>query len=260
MTIITTPPAVPDLLGTSPADLVPHAGAPASTPDEARERADRIRAGLPSYVQMRQEIAAAYVGRDWAALQYAAWPEYVMAEFGPDLLRLSRGERQEAVADLRTQGMSTRQIAGAVGVSHTQVRKDLSRPQVETKFPPEPRASRDVTPEVAQVDAPPSVAPKPAEPERVKGTDGKSYPSSKPKPPEPADPEVAAAREKAKQEARDRDAGRTWASRIVPDLQTAVVTIGIAVSLGETDLVTAEMIADCRRALDVLESILKGEK
>lgn len=245
MTIITTPPSVPDLLGTSPADLVPLADAPVSTPAEARDRADRIRAGLPGYVQMRQEIAAAYVCKDWAALEYGSWAEYVMAEYGPDLQRLSRGERQEAVRDLRDKGMSTRQIAKAAGVTHTQVQRDL-KTQVEPNVPPvaEPEASK----------------PEPKAPERVNGADGKSYPASKPKPPEPTDPAVVEAREKAKQEARDRDAGRTWAARIVPDLQTAVVTIGIAIQLGEPDLITPEMVRQCREAVDLLEAMLKGEK
>ena len=267
MTIITTPPSVPDLFGTSPADLVPHGDGHTSTADEARERADRIRAGLPSYVQMRQDIADAYAARDWAALDYASWPEYVMAEFGPDLLRLSRGERQEAVQDLRGQGMSTRQIGNAVGVSEGTVRNDLAK--VRSDYAPED---------------------KPA-PERVNGSDGKSYPAKKatkapaervsrsdrpagsdsrsetgaatgqgPRP--VADlrtPHADPGREKARLAARARDAGRTAASRIVPDIQTAVVTIGNAVKLGERDLITAEMVRQCREAVDLLEAILKGE-
>lgn len=251
MTIVTTPPAVPDLLGTSPADLTYQRDLPQSTATEANERAARIRDGLDSYTAMRQDIADAYSAQDWLALEYGSWPEYVMAEFGPELQRLARGDRRQAVADRRAEGMSMRQIGRAVGISAEQVRRDLQ---------PEPagaQVSPDVTPEAVKAEP---TADRPKEPLRVTGTDGKSYPSTKPKPPTPADPAVVEAREKAKQEARDRDAGRTWSARIVPDLQTAVVTIGIAIKLGEPDLITADMVRQCREAVDLLEAMFKGEK
>lgn len=254
MTIITTPPSVPDLLGTSPADLVQYRDLPESTAAEAAARANRIRGRLDSYIAIRQDIADAYAARDWAALDYDSWAEYVLAEYGPELQRLARAEsrveRPVMVADLRSQGMSTRQIGAAVGVTEGTVRSDLAK--VRSDYAPEATPTAGEAKKAA-----------PVQPERVTGADGKSYPAKrepKPEPPQPADPAIAEAREKAKQEARDRDAGRTWAARIVPDLQTAVVTIGIAMKLGEPDLITEEMVRQCREAVDLLEAMLKGEK
>lgn len=124
--IVTAPPQVPDLFGASPADLVDRwTEVPLATAEEARERAEQIRAGLPGYVRIQQLIADSFARRDWKALDYGSWAEYLMAEFGPELLRLKRADRREAVKDLRDTGMSTRQIAKATGVGQSTVRDDL---------------------------------------------------------------------------------------------------------------------------------------
>ncbi len=68
-----------------------------------------------------------------------------------DRRQLTEEQRRDIVGDLRAEGHSLRAIGGAVGVSQTQVARDI-----ET-------AVTDVTPE------------------RVTGSDGKSYPSSRPK-------------------------------------------------------------------------------
>lgn len=152
----------PDLLGTSPADLLPDERHD-STPTEARERADRLRAGIVRYAEMRQDIADAFACRDWLALGYQHWAAYVEAEFGEQLAQLARGERRQAIGDLREQGMSTRQIASATGVDPKTVRNDLS--QVGTNSPPE----------------------------KVVGSDGKSYAPKRPEPkPTPTPGPVAA--------------------------------------------------------------------
>lgn len=154
MTAATTPPAVPDLLGTAPADLIDKWEAPPApaTRDVAVRRAERIRAGVVSYAAMRQDIADAYAQRDWAALEYDSWHAYLEGEFGDELRQLARipKERKAAVADLRGQGMSTRQIATATGVTQTQVVRDLK--QVNTEVSPD----------------------------AITGRDGKTYPASKP--------------------------------------------------------------------------------
>lgn len=149
MTVALT--ALPDLLGTSPADLIGASEHHDSTPDEARQRAERLRAGIVRYSEMRQDIADAFACRDWIALGYDNWPAYVEGEFGEQLAQLGRGERRQAVADLRGQGMSVRQIASATGMPRETVRRDVSG---------DPNGS----------------------PEKVTGSDGKKYASTRPTP------------------------------------------------------------------------------
>lgn len=144
--------ALPDLLGTSPADLLPDRERAASTRTEARERADRLRAGIVRYAEMRQDIADAFACRDWAALDYPSWYAYVEGEFGAQLARLGRPERREAISDLRSQGMSTRQIADATGINQSTVVRNL--------------AAGDAN----------------ASPATVTGSDGKRHPASRPTP------------------------------------------------------------------------------
>lgn len=93
--------------------------------DEAVARAERIRAGIRSMAELQQDIADAYHARDWEALGYKSWDDYVTGEFG-SLPRLNRGERRELVVNLRAEGLSTRAIAAAAGTGQTQVRRDLS--------------------------------------------------------------------------------------------------------------------------------------
>lgn len=164
MTITTAPSAVPDLLGTSPADLLDTVEeAPVATLDEARGRAERIRAGLESYTQMRQDIADAFARRDWLALDYPSWFTYLEGEYGPELRRLTRAERREAITDLRGQGLSTRQIASATGVPRETVRRSVSA---------DPNGS----------------------PASVTGADGKTYAAKRPeRPPFPGPSDAAVA-------------------------------------------------------------------
>lgn len=146
-----TAPALPDLLGTSPSDLLidPISWADLTT---ARQRAERIRTDLVTYSRMRQDIADAYAQRDWAALGYDSWYAYLDGEFGQELQQLarSREERQLAVGDLRGQGLSTRQIASVAGVDAKTVRNDLAEL--------------------------PAAAPA----GKVVGSDGKTYPAKRP--------------------------------------------------------------------------------
>ncbi|MFI9381215.1 hypothetical protein [Kutzneria sp. NPDC052558] len=96
-----------------------------STQDEAVARAERIRSGLQTLAQLETDIIAAYQRRDWARLGYGAWEEYVAGEFGGHHVRLPRAQRQEAVARLRGEGLSTRAIGAALGVDQRTVRRDL---------------------------------------------------------------------------------------------------------------------------------------
>lgn len=232
MTMMTAPPTVPDLLGTSPADLLVDAERRDSTPEEARQRAERLRAGIVRYSEMRQDIADAFAARDWLALGYNNWADYVDAEFGEQLAQLARGERRQAVQDLRSQGLSTRRIASVTGASRNTIAK-----------------------QVAHIEPP----------EKVTGSDGKTYSAIRPVPqaPEPErptppkwDPEERRQHEEDIQRRRDIEAAHRFASNIVTDFRSAVVTIVSGCRLGEPGLITPDMIRDLRQALDLLEAEL----
>lgn len=79
----------------------------------------------------------------------------IAATLNSDRRQLDPDQRIEVEKVLREAGHSLRAIAGAVGVSHVQVRNDLA-------------GVNDLTPD------------EDAEPERVQGRDGKSYPAHRP--------------------------------------------------------------------------------
>lgn len=128
------------------------------TESEARALTSQIRVSVHDLLPL---IRTAYRRRADLALGYAAWIDYCDAELSG--LRLSVGDRQETVTALRADGMSQRAIGAAVGVSREQVRRDLANAS--------PSSSPQVTPNVSPE------APSP----RVNGTDGKTYPATKPK-------------------------------------------------------------------------------
>lgn len=127
-----------------------------ATTEEARARAERIRAGLDSIHHTQADIIAAYHARDWTALGYETWNSYVESEFVNSAhVRLPREERRVLVASLREAGLSTRAIASTTGTDDRTVRRDLS------------------TAANAAVEA---------EPQPVTGVNGKKYAASQPKP------------------------------------------------------------------------------
>ncbi|MEU6641258.1 hypothetical protein ABZ863_01770 [Saccharomonospora sp. NPDC046836] len=128
-----------------------------STRDDAVARAERIRSGIRSLVELQQDITDAYHARDWQALGYDTWESYVAGEFGNSLPKLARDERRELVVSLRAEGLSTRAIASAVGSNRETVRQAIA---ADKKLPPAAEAE--------------------AEPAPVTGLDGKTY-SSKPR-------------------------------------------------------------------------------
>jgi|HubBroStandDraft_4_1064222.scaffolds.fasta_scaffold194483_2 hypothetical protein len=143
-----------------------------ATPEGARYLTDKIKVALEGTWQL---IAEAYVSRAWAVLGYGSWDEYLTREFGTTRLKLPREDRQEVVASLRDSGLSTRAIAAATGVSHTQVRKDLNtsvgNPGDETAGQEAERFPTDT-----------GTPPRPT----ITGSGGRSYPASRPQPPRPA--------------------------------------------------------------------------
>ena len=79
-------------------------------------------------------------------------------------MRLERDARQELVAELAAEGMSTRAIAPIVGVTHKTIVKDL---QVVPEVPPEPQTMMRVNPTTGEVEDVPA--------RHVTGMDGKEY-------------------------------------------------------------------------------------
>lgn len=96
-----------------------------STFEEATERADRIRAGLDSLIQMKQDIVDAWKFRDWIARGYESWDVYIKVEYGNRLPKLGMSQRKDLVLSLRAEDMSTRAIASVALVDKETVRKDL---------------------------------------------------------------------------------------------------------------------------------------
>jgi uncharacterized protein (UPF0335 family) len=101
----------------------------ATTSDEARRLTERIRlvaANVAENVQkLRELVTEARESNAHEVLGYASWTAYLKDVFGDEPLRLARDVRQELVAELSAQGMSTRAIAPIVGVSQKTVDRDV---------------------------------------------------------------------------------------------------------------------------------------
>lgn len=76
--------------------------------------------------KLRELVEEARTSEAHIALGYVSWPAYLSEVFGDEPLRLERDVRQELVAELAAQGMSTRAIAPIVGVSQRTVADDVS--------------------------------------------------------------------------------------------------------------------------------------
>jgi predicted transcriptional regulator len=103
-----------------------------ATYGDARDRVNRIK----SHVNAAwDDIKTSYQLRDWVTLGYADWDAMCESEFDGARIALPIGERQQIVADLRSEGMSTRAIGSALGVHHSTVAADIStvgNPTVDT--------------------------------------------------------------------------------------------------------------------------------
>lgn len=97
----------------------------ASTAEEARTRADRIRSGMRVLAEWQQDVVAAYAAQDWDALGYDTWDAYLDGEFGEHRVKLPRDQRREIVAGMSAAGMSSRAIGAAVGTSYKTVQRDV---------------------------------------------------------------------------------------------------------------------------------------
>lgn len=98
--------------------------------EEAERLTERIRHAAASFVEAKEKltrfIGEAQEGRAWEALGFRSWTEYVSQVFSDTpLMRLSRDERRDLVAELSDAGMSTRAIAPIVGAPRETVRRDV---------------------------------------------------------------------------------------------------------------------------------------
>lgn len=118
------------------------------TADEARRATERIRLALDqvstAWANLSERIAEAYERRADLALGYDSWQAYAETELKPPN-GLAAEIRRELVARLSAEGMSTRAIAPAVGVTDRRVRKIVE--QVGTEFPPAQQAAVENDPE-----------------------------------------------------------------------------------------------------------------
>lgn len=154
---------------------------------------DRAARGI---ADLKVRVAEAYQRRADLALGYESWAEYAQSEFGEQTQSLAAPIRRELVVYLSAEGMSTRAIAPAVGVTHKTVVKDnqANREHLVPKVPPTPEPTgatiaTDSGVIIAEsmhvdistgeiIDPEPTPAP---EPRKVTGIDGKQYTATKQK-------------------------------------------------------------------------------
>lgn len=153
--------------------------------ERIRLTAITVRDGVEKLQSLLEEAKEGHVH---VALGYQSWPAYIADVMGEEPLRLSRDDRREIVDYLTGEGMSTRAIGHALGVSNFTVAKDRgSGVRNLTPDPSEP-IDADVVdddgPEVEEQIA--SLNARVTAPRPVIGLDGKKYtPRPAPSPPEP---------------------------------------------------------------------------
>lgn len=92
------------------------------TEEQAKALTAEIRSGVED---VKAKLSRAWHGRADAVLGYATWDAYCSSEFGRSVTWRGREDRRELGAELRSEGMSTRAIGSAVGVSHSTIVRDL---------------------------------------------------------------------------------------------------------------------------------------
>lgn len=124
------------------------------TPDQIRAAVDEVREWVDEYPEAT--VLALWEARAWTEMGYDTWDALVAGEWSRSIV-LPRPERREVVGRLRQEGMSTRAIAAATGVSQMTVVRDLDSgetdvsPVVGTDGKTYQRPVRPVTPEVDTV-------------------------------------------------------------------------------------------------------------
>ncbi|HEY5454192.1 MAG TPA: hypothetical protein VIJ96_01865 [Acidothermaceae bacterium] len=119
------------------------------TVDDARRLTQRIRLTAQNFIETKSRLISlveeAKAGNAHLALGYASWTAYLSDVLGDEPLRLARVDRQEMVAILSAEGMSTRAIAPIVGVSNKTVHEDLSTVTSGNSRPDAPERPATVT-------------------------------------------------------------------------------------------------------------------
>lgn len=142
----------------------------------ARKITERLRLQATNYAEAREKVVSTLTeARDGGAaelLGYASWTAYMAEVFGDAPLRLERDARQELVAELAAEGMSSRAIAPIVGVTDRQVRNDMAG---GNNFPPEPAPEPEIVIHVDGDTGEVVTESEPYEPFRITGMDGKQY-------------------------------------------------------------------------------------
>lgn len=242
------------------------------TRDAARALTDEIKGRVSDLLPL---IKRAFDERADQALGYANWADYCSAELSG--IRVPLDDRPAMVGELRANGMSTRAIGSALGVTHTQVQRDLNR--LERDVPvaqPEKVLSLDGRSRPASmpekpgpVEAAEEESPLPGMPEGqeradafmagVDAVEDAAEPSPefpvRPAPPK-WDPEDRKRHGEEVARIRDVQAARDQSKTIVTDVLAAVCVVVAGCRYGETGLVTQEMITKLREAIDLLEGEL----
>lgn len=97
---------------------------------EAQDISERLRDAAERYATATSDVlvllAEAKAGQAHIALGFDSWTAYLSDLLGREPLRLEREQRQELVAALADEGMTTRAIAPILGVDQKTVVRDLS--------------------------------------------------------------------------------------------------------------------------------------
>lgn len=133
--------------------------------ERIRLNAVAVRDGVEKLQALLEE---AKEGNVHVALGYPSWPAYIAEVMGDEPLRLSRDDRREIVHYLTGEGMSTRAIGSALGVSNQTIANDRVA-GVKNLTPASDQHERH---EIGET-APTNVAPQ--RHKTVDGLDGKTY-------------------------------------------------------------------------------------
>lgn len=169
------------------------------SPSEAQRLTQRIKltaSGVrDGLFKLRNLVDEAKSSNAWQVLGFASWTAYLADTLGSEPMRLDRSERQELVAYLSGEGMSTRAIAPIVGATKSQVARDIEVSSSGHLAPvpfgtPEPEPTPEpvadpVTGEVLDDEAVVTEHIVTEKTRTITGMDGKSYKTSESKPNRP---------------------------------------------------------------------------
>lgn len=219
---------------------------PTLTYDEARTLTDKIVKRLDGTVPFIKE---AFERRADKVLGYPNWNAYCDAELRG--VRVPLRDQPSAVAELREAGMSVRAIGSALSMPKSSVADTMAELSERGQLP---------------------------EPERIKSLDGRERPATMPARQEIADEIVAAIDERVSTssgqdlpptaaEPMSRSArretithARLIAKTVAANLLTAVNDLVAGSHAGAPEVITPELVAALRSAVDVLEAEMLGRE